>query len=319
MIKERSAMPVLTRAIIEAEGGPVDCRVEACVILGFPFDHPFRHAETPITFDPAAPLLPPPDAVVDAASAVRDGDTLSVTGSNYYPYSSLLAALCAPAPADIKDCDGGGAYYDETHSDEWGTISKDIVAVARFTTERGRTVDCRIDACEMAVFNFFYRGGFLEGPPISQSPVEFDPASALLAPAEAQAAPTEDLAQTDTVDVTGSGFRVLTGVDIVQCPITDPLSYRDCDWSHQRYVQHPPDGQIDVAFTVHRTFESQPHLDGTPRTTTDCLVTECAVVVSDFRGENVFIFPLRFDETISDPGTPGPPALARPMEPQFTG
>ncbi len=66
----------------------IDCRVVACVVR-------VQEVTTPVTFDPAAPLLPDPIVSVSPSPLLSDGDIATVTMSG--PWGLRGAAQCSPA------------------------------------------------------------------------------------------------------------------------------------------------------------------------------------------------------------------------------
>lgn len=314
------AQPFSVRVTIDESDGPaVDCRIDACSIIAYDVSRDV-YTSSPIGFDPSAPTLPPATLQVEPSTGVRDGDGLHLTGRYFVPNRSLEAVLCAPAPVTHDDCDA--IPQDEILSDLHGDIDTYLAGVASFRTGNGREVDCRVAACEVAVFRFFFRGTFLEGSPLATTQLSFDPDAPLRPLPSATAAPTAELADGQRVRVRGQGFLLHEPVLILQCPASvadlHPFAVVHCNYGGHIYADPVAGGEIDATIEVRRRFEGVSGVQ-IPRRVVDCAAEPCVLVVIDFRGDEGAMIPLAFASNAQIPGDPLPATAIAGVQPHFTG
>ena len=129
------------RRILYVAGSPTDCAVaDACKIGVGDVNDQSITADYPIQFDPAIPPPPPPTLVVTPSTDLLNGQTVTVTGTDY-PANSMVALIeCLDPPTtDPFNCSYSTATY--TMSDGFGSIATPM-AVRRIVRFDGTSTDC---------------------------------------------------------------------------------------------------------------------------------------------------------------------------------
>src|SRR5262249_21831315 len=159
--------------------------------------HPVT-ARTPLTFDAAAPLAPPPVLSVAPADQLRDGQVVHVTATGLVWGTAVDFFECTAAPAGATDCDP------QTHrfvSQPGTSVTFDVQTSAMIITGKG-AVDCRTaGACVLAM----NPGGNGRKHETVTAPLAFDASVPITMPTIA-IAPDHDLVDGQTVRLTGSGL-----------------------------------------------------------------------------------------------------------------
>ena len=137
--------PYRVRTIIEVEGhARVDCRVARCFLSASPAPWEEDLPLVALEFDRDAPLLPDPTLTVTPSTGIVDGQTVRVTGSNWFAGEEVWVQQCragdrwdgcarVPFPAALVESDG--------------SFQVAIGALRTFQDESDREVNCLDVAC----------------------------------------------------------------------------------------------------------------------------------------------------------------------------
>ena len=245
----------VARGISNRFSGPIDCIDPGteCVITVYGSDE-LEEVRIPITFDPNAPIPPPPTAT---ASPDRDLDwrqPVAVTGSGYVPNSAVVIQQCATVAdgpfGPLVQC--AGAYVPQP-IDANGNLDTTFTARRWITNGSSDPFDCS------AAFGLCYlQIEFLTGLGSAPAPVPlgFDPTSVQPPGPPVTVTPHDGLTEGDVVQVAGSGFSPNATIGLAQCT-PGPLSISDCDIT--RSVIGPADAQgaFAMSFTVSEVIQTQ--------------------------------------------------------------
>lgn len=152
---------IRVQAVFRGEDGvDVDCRVApgTCVL------HAFTEANTavidaPLSFDPSAPLEPPPTVTVTPDTDLVDGQVVHVQVDGFLPSDWVRVALC-DGPSPFDRCFEGTVLAGDLVSDSTGHVETDVrlraivhpgVRYAKAGSEAGPPFDCRHVACFLVV------------------------------------------------------------------------------------------------------------------------------------------------------------------------
>ncbi len=200
--------PFVVHRILHTANGDVDCATApgTCNIgVGKLSDHA-EHAGAPLTFDPNAPLPPPPTLIAGPLTNLHEGDSVALFGGGFVPSSQVAIAQCSQPT--IQTCQvlqylaanasGGFASLVQVHR---------VVATPPFGA-----IDCADapDTCQLRAVSIadydFEAHVFLD----------FDP-NGPLPTAQTTVTPDTDLLNFQSVTLSGTGFSPSSGVQIVQC------------------------------------------------------------------------------------------------------
>jgi virginiamycin B lyase len=161
-----TTVEVVTR-VVGFDEGPVDCRTTSCSVVTFEDELPGdRRGEAALTFDPSAPLRPPPTVSVSPSTGLVDGQVVRIQGDGFRPHAGMFVDQCRDDGTDDPwDCRLFGAYRE---ADADGHL--DATLTLRLTFDGERRIDCLEDPCIVTVLDF-------SGDPIFKLPVEFDPSA----------------------------------------------------------------------------------------------------------------------------------------------
>jgi LPXTG-motif cell wall-anchored protein len=197
----------------------LDCRAAgACVILVFPgFDaQGFQPIEVPLSFEPGAPLAPPPTVTVDPQEGLVDGQQVRVTAAGLVWEDDGFALLCRANPTSSVDCDFNSSAPFLVAEDRTATVQLHVTA---FIETGNGVVDCREpDACVVVVTTDRGRSTRKAGV----GPIAFDPDGEVVPPA-LTITPDNDLVDGQTVSATATGFTS-DFLELLQCPPGDDNS-----------------------------------------------------------------------------------------------
>ena len=135
---------------------PIDCAtVEGGCTLetGAAFDGA-RLAAVPITFDPAAPLAPPPAVEVAPTTGLSDGQEVAVTGSGFSPGTPVGVLECVASDADDRYLRGlRPVHRHGRRGRRHGGVSTPFVVRSALATYADGVLDCGTasDACAVVV------------------------------------------------------------------------------------------------------------------------------------------------------------------------
>lgn len=175
---------VRVRTLFQRErGGATDCRAVACELRATEEESGTKVTATAsTTFDPTAPLSPPPTLTVSPASGIRDGDRVTVDGSQFFFVSDSVFVQCAAGTTNV----GVGIcspVEGRADPDIDGTFTIDLQVRAVIGQDEN-TIDCRVDACELLSSMFPYTSV------VSRGSLGFDPDAPLGPPPPPIGAPT---------------------------------------------------------------------------------------------------------------------------------
>lgn len=183
-----SSFAVRTRITL-GDGTRLDCRVDACSLLGAQDETFRRTVEVPLAFDPDGGLV---DITVEVtpSTGLRDGDVVTVRGEGR-PVGEMYAVQCVGHATDYRDCDigtidgiGGGPDAAPRRAPRLHPFEGRVEVRRELQLSGGGTVDCALTPCVLVVaedFGFdvagraaldFARGaaGGSAGGPITGSP-----------------------------------------------------------------------------------------------------------------------------------------------------
>jgi hypothetical protein len=261
-----------------------------------------------VDFDPGGALLPPPTLTVDPDADLLDGDAVELDGAGFDHERGFSVNQCPATARSFQDCLRGIFRFGWT--DDTGLIGGYLGVLAKFVDGRNRTVDCRVEACEVVVAH----GDFGRH---ARAALHFDPDAPLLDPA-ITVSPATGLEDGETVTVTGTNWPHDQPVLIQQCPYGEH-EYEACDWDTGGFAW--PEG---VAVPLERTRAAAEAASGfvteavvrtriwTEEGRLDCRVERCSLLASDDAGFRQAQVPLAF---AGADGSPGPVSAT----PSFTG
>lgn len=158
--------------IVVGDDNEVDCRVEHCFVAASKAPWEEDVPMVPLEFDPDAPLRPDATISVEPSSGLQDGQSVLVEGTGGFAGGDVLLQQCL-ADGTLDGCD-----HDILSTSYWlgrdGGFSVHQTVKAHFFTVDGRSVDCRVDQCEMLA-EFGDRLGGIYQP--ARAELSFAPAS----------------------------------------------------------------------------------------------------------------------------------------------
>lgn len=228
-------------AILDLPGGDHDCRAGPCAVLVTPvafFDDEIELSEAgvaDVAFDPGGALRPPPTLTADPATDLVDGDAVELVGSGFDPERGLVIAQCAATATSSRGCVGDVTTFGFTDDGSFDGFFFGVLA--KFVDGRGRTVDCRVVACQVVVAH----GQFGRH---ARADLQFDPDAPLLRPT-LTVTPSTGLQDRDVVTVTGTDWPSGQPLLLGQCPAgtTDVF---ECDGDSVDFVW-PDEVAVPVA------------------------------------------------------------------------
>lgn len=274
------AVDRVARAYFQTEQGEVNCLVSACeFFIDFVVE-----VGVPITFDPDAPLLPPPTITVTPDHGLVDGDVMVVEGTGFSPGDGIYYAECAPGATYFyeRDChplDNGSALaqswngspgapppvpeYAMRHVGPDGAFHDRLWAYAKAFTYPHRR-DCRVVPCELVAAVRSYI--------VARTPLSFDPDAPLRGPPTIRANPTSALVHHQVVTVRGDHFYGREPMNLNQCVVG--VSF--CSSWNFEFPEVNAVGGFVARIRVNRTVR----LPSGDRA--DCRVVRCVVRINRF-------------------------------------
>jgi hypothetical protein len=250
---------------LRTKRGSIDCRAVACEVRATSQADEDVSASAPITFDPSAPLLPPPTITVAPAGGIRDGDRVTVTGAQFFYVNDVRFAQCRGGTTDPGrgGCSGIAGVADP---DDDGAFVIEISVRAVIGSPGDRT-DCRVDPCDVSAAMFPFTRV------VAGSTLGFDPDAPLRPPPELEVTPTAGLVDGQTVQVAGSGFHDGESVSVVECRAGagGEELYEACDVGAGDHVHVAQDGRVETQIAVTDRFDPQ------TGDIVDCATSGCVV------------------------------------------
>ncbi|MGZ4675216.1 MAG: neocarzinostatin apoprotein domain-containing protein [Acidimicrobiia bacterium] len=263
---------------------PVDCAVEACVLLADQLGDLEITLTTPIGFDAAAPASPLPTATVTPHTGLGPETPATVSGTHF----------AAGEPVDVHECDvasfaGPCANLGSFPADAGGGVTGDVVLLRVVGTAPAPQVDC-VDPATRCV-------AVVEGRAsgeVATVALEFSDSQPL---ADVTVVPSTELPYRGYVTVVGHHLQPGTEYDAAQCypgGTCGPGSRGVADTA----------GELELTVLVRRIGFGTPTEVGIPRI--DCLATDCAVRFSRTSGPSIDsrLLPLLFDPAAAVPPPP---------------
>jgi acetyl esterase/lipase len=251
-------------AVIYDVAAAVDCRADpGCVLVAdMGFDGGASAVVAPLSFDPAATLLPPPSISVTPGSDLVDGQTVRVEGQGFvHRMSSELVLPEEPRQTTVRlhqcgrsewgplgDCRAGPTQVVELGDD--GTFTTELPVSAVLRGHIGLSFDCRSDPEPCLLLATMQRPhSFLT----AQTELHFDPEAPLAEQPRPEITVTPDtgLHDFEEVSVTGTHFTPGGTVQLAICRADDPQLCGDAEESPSADAA----GNIDVAISAWADFE----------------------------------------------------------------
>ena len=238
------------------------------------------HAD--ITFDPLAPIPPPPTISVVPALDLGARQLVSVTGSGFLPNS----------PVSITECDSGPPQFgvpfcvgsNQTLSDAAGNITTSVIARKMLSHGFGAPTDCSltVGACVLRVGT---PGAGADPTEFADAPLGFNPDTGPPPHPPVTVSPTNGLVDGQAVNVQGSGFTPDSLIGIAMCKAGTTFSLLDCEITNPVWF---PD---DAAGAFTHSYNVRAHIT-TGHGQIDCTVTPgvCAVAVVNTNDYSEFTF-----------------------------
>ncbi len=127
-------------------GEVIDCRTapQGCE-LRTGYGDPYSTATAPITFDPDAPLAPPPTVTVTPTTGLTDGSLLHVVGDGFGAYATIVFHQCLSSGTGLTGCDTdltGIASSDANGHIDAVTGAKRVIGLGTGGDPYSTTFDC---------------------------------------------------------------------------------------------------------------------------------------------------------------------------------
>lgn len=220
----------------------------------------------PITFDPNAPIPPPPSMTVTPSRDLGVRQSVSVSGSGFLPDSPVTLSQCESrlSPLGIQTCVGTV----QARSDASGRLATTMTVRKVITTGILSGTDCStaVGTCVLRATT----GGFAaDATETAQVNLGFDPAALPPPSPPVTVTPTTDLTDGQTVHVTGSGFAPSTLIGLAMCRAGTTFSLLDCEISNPTWFTDDAAGAFthDYAVRSHlRTGHGTVDCSAAPRT-----------------------------------------------------
>lgn len=286
----------------------VDCRAStgACAVAAYTEDGVSGAAPVataPVSFEPDAPLRPPPVLTATPAAGLVDGQAVVLTGTGF-DAGYALVRQCAAGAGTLAACATIGGQYISGDVDEGGEpggageVSGSLLVDVAIATLDGQIVDCRTPgACELLA------GDPADPTALARVALAFDPAAPFVAPPALAVSPPAELVDRQSVAVTGSGFRpdYYVSFSVCRSPLDD---YRDCDSGGDYYAETDVTGSFSSTLVLDAAFLAG---DGD---VVDCRTSDFACVLLATNDVESAVLGLHFDPDA--PLAPAPVLLAAP-------
>jgi|GEM_PF-1936387 Neocarzinostatin family./Calx-beta domain. len=267
------------------DGGTVDCVDPAvsCQVSVFG-QHGYEQFEFPLTFDPNAPIPPPPTVSATPTSGLGYRQPVTVRGAGFAPDAEIGITECSGNPS--SDLGEVCSAFASVIADQNGGFETTFPARRFLGGPFNPAVDCASAAtpCALSVFDSF--DGF--GGDGQSIPLSFDPNSVAPPPPHLEVSPDDHLHDGDAVDVRGSKFSPNAQIAVLECAGT-ATSIGDCDFSQPLFVTTDGRGRFMSSATVKtavQTFSSP----------VDCGSGGCEILAFNLADDlEAAVAPLSFD------------------------
>jgi acetyl esterase/lipase len=287
-------------AVIHTErGGTVDCRVAGtCVALAYSDDveDPIRESATaPVTFDPAAGLLPAPAITVTPSTGLTDGHPIRVDardllhraaqGTQEMPGVQILQ--CGPRPTfeTCRSLGDAGTEHPQPQPD--GTLTLEARVRQVIATDSGGEIDCIAGTEPCLLVATTRPGETLVAPWAAHATLEFDSRVPPAPAPEIEVTPSSDLADVTEVTVRGRNFTPGTRAAVSVCETVTP---ERCDAATSEQPTADVAGTFQLEMNAFAAFGVGPD-EAVP---VDCRTSGCVVVATDTDSLRRATVPLAF-------------------------
>ncbi len=201
----------------------------------------------PITFDPSAPIPPPPTMTVTPSRDLAVRQTVSVRGAGFVPDSSVSLTQCESRLTQFGTQVCVGAV--QARSDASGRIDTTVTVRKVISTGILSGTDCStaVGTCVLRATT----GGF---PPdtteTAQVDLGFDPTALPPPDPPMTVTPSTDLTDGQTVTVTGSGFAPSTRIGLAMCKAGTTFSLLDCEITNPTWFTDDASGAFTHTYAV---------------------------------------------------------------------
>ncbi len=246
-------------------GETVDCRVAPGCALRVLSQHD-DPVDVPISFDPSAPLAPPPVLTTTPASGLTDGDQVHLELTGFRPREYVYLYLCSGSSLDDL-CAFGDHLLEPVTADGDGTMTADLILRAVNLSESAERFDCRVEDCHVIVTED------LRGNGTAAARVAFDPDAPLAPEPTITVTPSTGLADGQAVDVAVAGLFAGEHFSVVQCRVpTRTRGYYTCEPHGWTDLVAADTGRYATRMTVRDHFA-----DEIGEENLDCRAVPCAI------------------------------------------
>ena len=197
-----------------------------------------------VTFDPNAPVPPPPAATVTPDHDLGYHQVVTVAGSNFTP-GTVYVSQCAPVDGEdpYPYCIGGGPSLT---ADASGHLSGTMTVDRIVRLGPGFSVDCATTATP-CILEFGNPGGLDD---VVDVPLAFDPDAPVPPPPAVTVTPSAHLFDGQHVTVAGRNFTPGTQVGVTECRAGVPVIADGCDIGQVRVATVAADGTFSRRFVT---------------------------------------------------------------------
>ncbi len=211
-------------------------------------------ASAPISFDPHAPIPPPPTARVAPDTDLGWKQSVHVNGSGFTPNGRIIVQQCAvglpdPFPFPFLQC-AGGNYNDSRTADAHGNVETTFTARRFITSGQPDPIDCAASfgRCVVRISSgddFDFLDGFADVP------VGFDPHSPEPPGPPVTVTPHSDLTDGQVVTVSGSGFSPFAMIGMTTC-LAGTRTINNCDINGAKLLNSDGTGAFSTTYPVRK-------------------------------------------------------------------
>jgi hypothetical protein len=246
--------PVVVRRVLHLESGDFDCASApgACTLVSSSFGASTVVVVSPISFDPNAPVPPPPSITVAPDADLVHGQSVTLTGANFAPSSPVAIGECVSGTPVFGPC-GLGLQF--AISDANGAFTK------TFTVGRG-VVDFSsgfppqvVDGAESSGRCSLVASSF-DGQDHSVHALDFDASVPIPVP-DTSVSPQFDLPDRALVHVHSTGFAPGERVMVSECAADAP-DFFACGNGVIGGLVADSSGAVDTTVRVRREVTSPP-------------------------------------------------------------
>ena len=216
----------------------IDCiDLPGCVIAVQPFGGSLAPGNVALSFDPTVPQPPPPTITIEPSGPLTHLQRIDIVGSGFAPNSFLSVRQCVQ---DAFECNFASGFAE---TDATGSFTIDDFMVQRVVgTHAAEFTDCLDEPCVLRIQGF---------DPLSSAELLLSFADVPLPPTpQVTVDPSTDLAESQSVNVSGSGFGPGLTVNVVQCSADSTFFDFDCNFGP--VVNTDGDGSFETTTTVSR-------------------------------------------------------------------